>query len=462
VPYAPQAAVAQPVAHRREFQGARPLVSAIIGLALLVPAAAAHPQPAAAASSCTGWPSRTEPPTSIRVLRLSGRVEKVDFRRYVAVVMGSGEWPYSLPRAALEAGAVAVKQFAWYHTLHGHHRRGLVTATGQCYDVRDTTQDQLYRPERAVIRNSQWRAIDRTWAISLRKKGAFMLTQYRAGRKRPCASDVNGRWLVERSAVACARNGWSAEQILAAYYGPRLTIVGGSGTTARPSTPKKRAPTPQPTPPPSPTEPTVELTDGLAEVGIPAALSWSAADPEDQLRYRLEEQVDGEWQRVEQPDLTQQAAPILLLPTNSRQFRIRAIAASGARSDWTAVPEQELELVDPASRSIVWRGNWQRYRDPAMASDTLTNSGLPGSSATFRLTGRSLALVGSRGPGGGVAQVYVDDELVAEIDLGAPVREANVVFFAYNWPAPAARTIRLEVGGEGNGRVDLDSIVTLR
>ena len=65
-------------------------------------------EPAEAAPCGTAWKSRKEPPPSILVLRTAtGKVEKVGFKRYVAVVMASGEWPSSLPVALLEAGALA-------------------------------------------------------------------------------------------------------------------------------------------------------------------------------------------------------------------------------------------------------------------------------------------------------------------------------------------------------------------
>jgi len=57
-------------------------------------------------------------------------------------------------------GATAVKQFAWYHALDGHHRSGYRSSDGDCYDVRDDTADQLYRPEKATPKRNQLDAVD--------------------------------------------------------------------------------------------------------------------------------------------------------------------------------------------------------------------------------------------------------------------------------------------------------------
>ena len=149
---------------------ARIAISAVFAATAMAVPQFTAPETAAAASSCTGWTSQTLPPTTIKVLRTdSGKVQKVDFRRYVAEVMASGEWPSRLRKATLEAGAVATKQYAWYHAMKGHHRSAYVRG-GSCYDVRDDTRDQLYRPASAKPTTKQLAAVQKTWGLSLRKK----------------------------------------------------------------------------------------------------------------------------------------------------------------------------------------------------------------------------------------------------------------------------------------------------
>src|SRR5450756_575105 len=91
------------------------------------------PQVAQAASVCTGWTSTRVPPSTIRVLRTSGTasgyVQTADFKKYVQIVLAA-EWPPSWPTEALKTGAIAVKQYGWYFTMHW--RGG--TAHGACYD----------------------------------------------------------------------------------------------------------------------------------------------------------------------------------------------------------------------------------------------------------------------------------------------------------------------------------------
>jgi len=435
----------------------RPL-GLLIVLSVLFPAAAIDALPVDAGSSCTGWQSRVEPPASIRVLRKDGRVEKVEFRRYVAVVMGSGEWPYWMPQAALEAGAVAVKQFAWYHARAGYHRRSYYNARGHCYDVRDGTRDQLYRPERARIRDNMLRAIDTTWATSLLRNGKFILTQYRSGKRNPCGSDADGRKLFQKSVVDCARRGWNANRILARYYGPNLSIVRAGAREVAVS------PGPQPAMgPPAPGTPAVALRTGRALGAAPALVSWSAASSDrGAVRYELQHFTDGTWGDVNLSSPRQASLATSVLTDRSHQFRVRSVDASGGASEWVEGLTVSASQIEDRSAEIAWRGNWHRSRSPSFSGGTVRYTGLAGSSATFRFTGRAIALVGARGPGRGQAHVYVDGELAAKVDLYAPSRKAGVAFFAHNWATAGIRTIRVEVWGtSGRGRIDLDSILTL-
>jgi hypothetical protein len=466
----------------------RRLVELLIVTAVLFPAAALDAAPVDARGSCTGWHSRVVPPTSIRVLRKSGRVEKVNFRRYVAVVMGSGEWPYWMPQAALEAGAVAVKQFAWYHTLAGHHRSSYYDARGQCYDVRDGTRDQIYRPERARIRTNMLRAIDQTWSTSLRRNGNFILTPYRAGRRNPCGSDSDGRKMFQKSVMDCARRGWSAKRIHARYYGPNLSIVRAGqqelavsdrpdAADASPETADASPETADASPetavtspaaavagPPAPGAPAVALRTGPALDAAPAFLSWSAASSDrGPVRYELESLADGAWRAVGLESPREATVATTVQTDGTLQYRVRSVDATGATSEWVEGLTVSTHQIEDRSTEIAWRGNWHRLRGSSVSGGTVRYTGLAGSSVTFRFTGRAVALVGASGPGRGQAYVYENGELAATVDLYTPDHKPGVVFFARNWTEVGTRTIRLEVRGtSGRGRIDLDSILTLR
>lgn len=178
------------------------------GLVVSVPSAAAS----SGMKQCTPA-NATTPPETIAVYRVStGRVQRVDFKLYVARV-AYHEWNVDAT-ALRRAGAVAAKQYAWYHVLNW--RGGM--AHGECFDVRDSTADQIYQAKAAhTIPSRIWQSVNDTWSWSLRRDARFFMTGYRTGTVAPCASDAGSK-LYARSAKRCANKGWSAERILRTYY----------------------------------------------------------------------------------------------------------------------------------------------------------------------------------------------------------------------------------------------------
>jgi hypothetical protein len=172
--------------------------------------------------ACQRWTSTTTPPDYIYVYRnQSRRVQRVKFKKYVITVMGK-EWPAYLPHAVVEAGAVAVKQYAWYHALRGPRH----TRDGRCFHVRDGVSDQLYKPKRARVRSDHYAAVEKTWNIRLTKNDRLFMTGYRRGNKKRCGRDRTGWKLFARSATRCAYSGKGYMRILRIYYGPNLEISG--------------------------------------------------------------------------------------------------------------------------------------------------------------------------------------------------------------------------------------------
>jgi hypothetical protein len=182
--------------------------------------------PAQAGSArCTGWTSTLVPPTSIRVYRTATRgTVTVPFRTYVEKVMAA-EWGAGAPVAALRVGAVTVKQFAWYYAIYW---RGGRDAAGRCYDVRDSSIDQLYDPARRVA-SSHLGAIAATWRVSLRKGERFFLTGYRPGTG-VCGANLDGWKLYQRDAVNCVhRHGDLAEGLARRFFSNVSWITPGAG-----------------------------------------------------------------------------------------------------------------------------------------------------------------------------------------------------------------------------------------
>jgi len=220
----------------------RPSAWAIIGVlvaGLLGPAAGVA---LAAKSQCTGWTDQFHPPTTIRVRRKSGpnvgTVEVVDFWKYVGTVLRA-EYSTGGQRGPnwMRVGAITVKQYGWYYAMHW---RGGKLEDGTCYDVKDSTADQIYHPEKLV--NGEWvpanvptaanlQAMAETWHITLRKwvpkklRSRLFLTGYRSGRKHPCGYDSTGFKIFQKSLRDCVTKNLTLEETLRKYFEPKLELV---------------------------------------------------------------------------------------------------------------------------------------------------------------------------------------------------------------------------------------------
>ncbi len=201
--------------------------SGAVALILLLVVPPAPRTALAATGTCTGWTNEYAAPPTIRVYRTvgpaRGTVQVVPFQRYVSDVLAA-EFGPDAPNAALQAGAITVKEYGWYYAIvwRGH---GAPHGAG-CYDVTDDASDQVYWPERDHPTDRDAQAVRDTWTVTVRKDGRFLATGYRPGRPgTACGADADGWRLYQASAYRCAQDGMLYEQILRTYYGPHFEIV---------------------------------------------------------------------------------------------------------------------------------------------------------------------------------------------------------------------------------------------
>jgi hypothetical protein len=387
---------------RRTTSALRLALGALLALSLLSVPSLVRPA-TVAASSCTGWSSLSKPPRTIKVLRTAtGKVDTVDFYKYVAVVMASGEWPTRLRTATLEVGAVAVKQYAWYYAMRGHHRDGYVSG-GHCYDVRDDTNDQLFRPERVQPTDRQHRAIHKTWGLTLRKNGRFFLTGYRQGSNTSCAADTNGWKLYERSIDACAASGWSSARIMRAYLDPNLDFVWSGGLGPRVSRPK------------------AALRVGNAISAGAVTVAWHPIPRDANVaRFQLQRKIaDGSWKNVSLAKVRKWSSDVWVKLGARNRFRVRAQDAKGVWGRWSYGRRRRADIRGP--------------RDTLLATGDATVAATEPGKVHVRFTGRSVAVVARTGPGLGQIKIFVDGKRAGLVDLDRPVATERRLVWTRNW-----------------------------
>jgi peptidoglycan hydrolase-like amidase len=172
---------------------------------------ASHDLLASQPTGCKTDGTNTKLPTSILVYRVGlGQVDRVTFETYVKNVLPN-EWVSSWPSASLDAGAVAVKSYGWYWALHSTRK----TSGGQCYDVRDDTADQVYKPSSAQSSTSS--AVDRTWSTRMTRSGNILMAHY-CSTTTACGAWVDGNWMSQYGSRDLASAGQDFRTILRHYY----------------------------------------------------------------------------------------------------------------------------------------------------------------------------------------------------------------------------------------------------
>ncbi len=141
-------------------------------------------------------------------------------------------------------------------------------------------------------------------------------------------------------------------------------------------------------------------------------------------------------------------------------FRIRAIGHDGSAGDpieWapiTAGRHQE------SSELIELDGTWRGAEGPSLSGGAVRFTRDSSASLTFSFRGTDVGWVATRTPSSGRAEVRVDGDLVAVVDLvAAAVRYRELVFRGH---VAGDGTHVLEIRPIGDGRVDVDAFIVLR
>jgi Carboxypeptidase regulatory-like domain/Stage II sporulation protein len=196
---------------------------------------AAIPAASDAYTSCghnsSGWTSQEETPPSIRVYMTgSGDIADYDFTFYEEHVLPN-EWGSGAPYAALQAGAEAVRDYAWYFVLNGS--KGTAANVDPCsFDVDDSTAYQYFNPSLPTYSNTN-NAVTSTATTVFSHGGTITETSYCSNFGTGCGADTppdtcgeyaNGTSMSQIGSDSCADDGDTWQQILSTYYYPGYTL----------------------------------------------------------------------------------------------------------------------------------------------------------------------------------------------------------------------------------------------
>jgi uncharacterized protein YneR len=180
----------------------------------------------------SGWTSQTETPPTIRVYMTgTGDIVTYNFQFYEQHVLPN-EWGTGAPYAALQAGAEAVRDYAWYFVLNGS--KGTAANVNPCsFDVDDSTAYQDFVPSGPTSTNTN-NAVTSTATTVFSHGGTITETSYCSNFLTGCGADTpadacgqlaTGSRMSQIGSDSCANKGDSWEQILSIYYYPGYTLT---------------------------------------------------------------------------------------------------------------------------------------------------------------------------------------------------------------------------------------------
>src|SRR5829696_3477446 len=180
--------------------------------------------------------------------------------------------------------------------------------------------------------------------------------------------------------------------------------------------------------------PVVRLRSAPFGTSVPVSITWSATDRGSGVfSYELQRSYNGgAWTSIALPSRLSTSVSRVLL-SGSYRFRVRARDRVGNWSGWVAGPTIRGSAIQETSTSTHWSSGWTTISSSAFSGGKARVATAAGANVRITTTARSLAWVTRRGPGRGLAQVYVDGVLAATIDLRADALAPRAVVFSKTW-----------------------------
>ena len=129
-------------------------------------------------------------------------------------------------------------------------------------------------------------------------------------------------------------------------------------------------------------------------------------------------------------------------------------------SSAAAKPAVTGQVFDESSLAIDFSGGWGNAEFARYNGGRVRYAIAPGATAWFTFTGTGIAWIGPKGPTRGQANIYVDEILVATVDVYASRYNARTEIFSQTFDRTGTHTITIEVvGTPGRETIALDEFV---
>jgi hypothetical protein len=185
---------------------------------------------------------------------------------------------------------------------------------------------------------------------------------------------------------------------------------------------------------------------------VPVEVGWACTDATSGIdRYLVQRSTNGgvSWSGFSgYTTATSKTAD--LVPGTSYLFRVRAYDVAGRASAWAVSAPVTVALTqEPPSGNVVYSGTWTSGSFTWASGGTVHSSKIAGHAATLTFTGREVAWIAPKHRYYGIANIYLDNVLVGQVDLYAAAFQMRQVVF-HQAVSAGTHTLRIEVTGTRN------------
>jgi hypothetical protein len=138
------------------------------------------------------------------------------------------------------------------------------------------------------------------------------------------------------------------------------------------------------------------------------------------------------------------------------QFAVRARDRRGNASTWAIGNPFSLNVFREDQTAL--GGRWFASTGPAAVDGRTYYSTRPGAWVRLTFTGSYVAWIAPKWSGGGLADVYVDGQMLQRVNLSRQATAPREVVSAWIWPSSARHVIEVRVV---SGRIDVDAFTVL-
>jgi len=198
----------------------------------------------------------------------------------------------------------------------------------------------------------------------------------------------------------------------------------------------------------------------LGTSNVPVRVSWCATDPGTGIaRYTLQQSTDSKAYGTVTLASAKSTSITRTLTINHRyRFRARATDGDGSVGSFATGANSLVTRVEDASSLVKYTGSWTSVVSGTASGGKVRYTSAANATAAYTFTGRAFAIASPTSSTRGSFNVYVDGVLMGTVSEKTSSTIVRRIVFARTL-TPGTHTLNLVA--VGNGRIDLDAIVTL-